>query len=249
MAIQRRTFLADVGLGFTGLALAAMLHRDGVAAGDAWSPPNGRPHFAPKAKSVIWLFMNGGVSHMESFDPKPELLKRQGEAMADVGPVVTIMGNPGGLMPSPFRFRKHGECGMEISELFPYMAKHADDFVLVRSCHGDAFDHAPAMYLYSTGSQFPGRPSLGSWAVYGLGTINPGLPCFSSSRINRRCIPWPSSSNAKHGLRSFSQRFTSTMEKFTTQPSSITPYICNPRATIKCFPKLGRNPRSRRSCL
>src|ERR1700733_3246289 len=80
---NRRTFLADLGMGFTGLALGAMLQRDGFASEGAWTPPDGRPHFAPKAKNVIWLFMNGGVSHMESFDPKPELTKYAGKSIAE----------------------------------------------------------------------------------------------------------------------------------------------------------------------
>src|SRR5689334_9687511 len=127
--IHRRAFLADLGLGFTGLALAAMLHRDGFAAeGRPWAPPDGRPHFGPKAKSVIWLFMNGGVSHLETFDPKPELDRYAGKTIAETpykdvqSPErlklarVVVVNDANGqqrnrLYPTQVGFRKHGRCG------------------------------------------------------------------------------------------------------------------------------------------
>ena len=140
------------------------------------------PHFPARAKAVIHLFMHGGVSHVDTFDPKPELaeaqrpnhLRRDGEGAED----------------QPHRFRQgadarqsvevlqHGQSGMEISELFPGIASKADEIALIRSCYGDAFDHAPGMYLRHSGSQFPGRPSLGSWVAYGLGSENQNLPAL-----------------------------------------------------------------------
>jgi hypothetical protein len=140
------------------------------------------PHHAAKAKSIIYLFMHGGVSHVDTWDPKPELAKRSGQTL----PASFVAGlktsridfTKAIVRGSPWEFKKYGQSGIEISDLFSNMAKHADDMVVVRSCHGDAFDHAPAMYLHSTGSQFPGKPSLGSWGVYGLGSENQNLPAF-----------------------------------------------------------------------
>ena len=136
------------------------------------------PHLPAKAKAVISIFCYGGVSQVDTFDPKPLLLKCQGEAMTDVGPVVTIMGNPGGLMPSPFQFKRHGQCGMEISELFPHVAGHADDLALIRSMHALSPAHGPALFQMNTGSILAGHPSVGSWVTYGLGTENENLPGF-----------------------------------------------------------------------
>ena len=131
----RRAFLADLGLGFTGLALGAMLARDGVGSPADWTPPDGRPHFAPKAKSVIWLFMNGGVSHLESFDYKPEITKHAGKTIAETpyadvqnpaklalerAPVPDANGlQRNVLFPLQTGFRRHGQSGLEISDLFP----------------------------------------------------------------------------------------------------------------------------------
>jgi len=137
----RRAFLADLGVGFAGLALAAMLHRDGVALGseDPWAPPDGRPHFPPRAKSVIWLFMNGGVSHLETFDPKPELTRQHGKPLPpSFGKVFTPMGVGGNnLLASKRRFEQHGESGMWVSDWYPHVAGVVDDIALVRSCWAD----------------------------------------------------------------------------------------------------------------
>ena len=172
----RRTFLGRTGLGFGAAAAASLL--------EAGAPPLAPrvPHEAGKAKSVIFLFMHGGVSHVDTWDPKPELARLNGKTM----PASFVKGlktsridfTKAIMRGSPWEFKRHGQSGTAVSSLFPHMAQHVDDFALVRSCHGDAFDHAPAMYLYSTGSQFPGRPSLGAWAVYGLGTTNQDLPAF-----------------------------------------------------------------------
>ncbi|MFM7556200.1 MAG: DUF1501 domain-containing protein [Verrucomicrobiota bacterium] len=144
----RRAFLADLGLGFTGLALGALFHREAKAAGSAlWTPPDGRPHVTPKAKSVIWLFMNGGVSHMESFDPKPMLTKHAGKTIAET-PFASVQdpkklalerlvvpdanGNQRNtLFPLQVGFRKHGQSGMEISDWFPHIAGHADRLMII----------------------------------------------------------------------------------------------------------------------
>ncbi len=140
------------------------------------------PHEAARAKNVICLFMHGGVSHVDTWDPKPELARISGNPL----PGSFVKGLKTSRIDftkalaraAAWEFRRHGQSGIEISTLFPEIARHSDELFLVRSCHGDAFDHAPAMYSLSTGSQFPGKPCLGSWAVYGLGTENQNLPAF-----------------------------------------------------------------------
>src|SRR5687767_13370400 len=146
---SRRTFLSDMGMGFTGLALAAMLQQEGQASASGWAPPDGRAHFTPKAKSVIWLFMNGGVSHVESFDPKPMLTKYAGKTIAET-PFASVQdpkklaiervvvpdanGNQRNtLFPLQTGFRKHGQSGIEISDWFPHVARSADRLAVVRS--------------------------------------------------------------------------------------------------------------------
>jgi hypothetical protein len=155
------------GAGIGGVALADMLR----------AAPAG-PHFDGKAKAVISLFCYGGVSHVDTFDPKPELRRRQGEALKGKGEVMVSQGFPGGLMGSPWEFAKHGQCGMEISSLFPHVAEHADDLALIRSMKAISPDHAPALFQMNTGSILAGSPSMGSWVTYGLGAGNRNLPAF-----------------------------------------------------------------------
>ena len=140
-----------------------------------------KPHVEPKAKRVIYLFQAGAPSHLELFDPKPELAKRDGQ----LPPAGLLEGyraafiNPKSALLGPkFKFAKHGRCGMELSELLPHTAKIADDICLVRSMRTDAVNHAPAQILMNTGSQQFGRPSFGSWTVYGLGSESADLPGF-----------------------------------------------------------------------
>ena len=181
---SRRELLNTLGGGIGSLAFADLLTKQGLAATKSPLSPK-MPHLPAKAKAVISIFCYGGVSQVDTFDPKPELLKRQGEAMAGVGPVVTVMGNPGGLMPSPFRFKKHGQCGMDISELFPHVAEHADDLALIRSMHALSPAHGPALFQMNTGSILAGHPSVGSWVTYGLGTENENLPGYIVFTDNR----------------------------------------------------------------
>jgi hypothetical protein len=167
--------LARAGKGFGALAAASLLQAANPLAPKA-------PHEATKVKSIIYLFMHGGVSHVDTWDPKPELTKRSGQTIPESfvkGLKTSRIDFTKAIMRgSPWEFRAHGRSGIEVSDLFPNMAKHVDDMALVRSCYGDAFDHAPAMYLRSTGTQLPGRPSLGAWTVYGLGSENQNLPAF-----------------------------------------------------------------------
>src|SRR5262249_13318049 len=163
-ARSRRTFLADVGMGFTGMVLAAMLHRDGYASDGQWAPPNGLPHFAPKAKSVIWLFMNGGMSHMESFEPKPMLTKYGGKTIfqtpfADVldpkklalerVTVKNDVGNRNTLFPLQVGFHKHGESGIEVADWFPHIGSQVDRLAFVRSMYTTDSCHGAQTQFYS----------------------------------------------------------------------------------------------------
>ncbi|MGH9672632.1 MAG: DUF1501 domain-containing protein, partial [Bryobacteraceae bacterium] len=169
---SRRELLNRLGGGVAGLALADM-----VAARTSPLAPRS-PHFSSKAKALISIFCYGGVSQIDTFDPKPGLVKHQGETMKGVGPVVTVMGNPGGLMPSPWTFRKYGQCGMDVSELFPHLSRQVDDLALVRSMYALSPAHGPALFQMNTGTILAGHPSVGSWVTYGLGTENQNLPGF-----------------------------------------------------------------------
>src|SRR5678816_1983246 len=175
---SRRELLIQSGRGFGALALAGMMEAASPANPLAPKPP----HFPARAKAVIHLFKHGGVSHVDTFDPKPELAKRNGETisaeMAKGLKTNRIDFAKAPMRGSPWKFIRQGQSGMEISELFPGIGSKADEITLIRSCYGDAFDHAPGMYLRHSGSQFPGRPSLGSWVAYGLGSENQNLPAF-----------------------------------------------------------------------
>lgn len=193
----RRTFLADLGMGFTGLALGAMLDRERAVAGSASSPLTGLPHFRPKAKSVIWLFMNGGISHMESFDPKPMLTKYAGKTIAET-PFASVQdpkklaierlvvpdanGNQRNqLYPLQIGYRAYGQSGLEVSDWFPHIARQADRLAVVRSMWTTDSNHGAQTQFHSGRHQNDGDfPTLGAWVHYGLGTLNENLPQFIS---------------------------------------------------------------------
>ncbi len=179
LCCSRRELLGRLGGGIASVAFADMLARNGLAATTSQSPLAPKaPHFPAKCKAVISIFCYGGVSQVDTFDPKPELLKRQGEKMTGVGEVRATMGTPGGLMPSPWTFKKYGQCGMDISELFPHIAQHADDLALIRSMFSQTPAHPTALFQMNTGTILAGAPSVGSWVTYGLGTENENLPGF-----------------------------------------------------------------------
>jgi hypothetical protein len=190
-ALSRREFLMRAGGGFGSLALTFLLAQEAEAAakhGNAkgrYNPLAPKPPmFAAKAKSVIFLFMYGGPSHVDTFDPKPDLDKYSGKTLtADlvkgIGEVKTFFGdNKAPLMRSPYKFQKHGKSGIEVSELFPNLAACVDDMCFLRSIYGDSNNHAPALFEMNTGSILQGHPSVGSWVTYGLGTENQDLPAF-----------------------------------------------------------------------
>jgi hypothetical protein len=170
---SRREFLQLAGSGFGALALSAL------AAEDALATPT-VPHFPAKAKAVIFLFMEGGPSHVDLVDPKPELTRMNGKPLpARFGKVITPMGTGGNnLLASKRRFAKHGKSGHDFSDWLPHMATTADDWCVLRACHADGLNHVGSVCQMNTGSILAGRPSLGSWAVYGLGSVNQNLPGF-----------------------------------------------------------------------
>jgi Protein of unknown function (DUF1501) len=178
---SRRDFFLRAGGGFAGLALTALLDADGFF-GRAAAAPAGplapkRPHFEAKAKAVICLFMYGGVSQVDTFDPKPELTKRHGQPMPTSDADLKAR-SPGALLGSPRKFRKHGQSGTEVSDLYPHLAKRIDDISVLRSCWTNSFAHGSGLLQMNTGFVRQGYPSLGSWVTYGLGSVNQDLPGF-----------------------------------------------------------------------
>lgn len=186
----RREFLSRSAHGFGALAMTALLDRGQVAtagernASAIVNPLAARPpHFAAKAKHVIMLYMTGGPSQVDTFDPKPELKRLDGmplpESFRSADLKLQFMkASDGKLMGSPFEFRKHGQSGLEISSIFPKLAEHADDLAVVRSCYHDSFIHGPAINYLCTGSSQVGNPSVGSWVTYGLGSESDNLPAY-----------------------------------------------------------------------
>ncbi|GIW87389.1 MAG: hypothetical protein KatS3mg108_1713 [Isosphaeraceae bacterium] len=179
---NRREFLWQAGGGFTGLVLKTLLFQDGyprnARAGDGGTDPLApkEPHFPPRARNVIFLFMYGGPSQVDLFDPKPILNQKHGQTV-DIESRKNAI-TTGTLLGSPFRFDRHGESGIEVSELYPNLARCVDDMAIIRSMWADSFAHGSAMIQMNTGSLFQGKPCLGSWAAYGLGTMNRNLPAF-----------------------------------------------------------------------
>jgi len=189
----RRAFLS----GFASLALGAMFHRDGLARDNAWTPPDGRPHFAPRAKSVIWLFMNGGMSHMESFDPKPMLTKYGGKTIAET-PFADVQdpkrlaierlvvpdanGNQRNtLYPLQVGFQQQGQSGIAVSDWFPHIARQVDRLAIVRSMWTTDSNHGAQTQFHSGRHSNDGDfPNLGAWVHYGLSSLNDDLPQYIS---------------------------------------------------------------------
>lgn len=181
LEISRRALLGRLGTGLATLGLANLLVDDGLLAGpsnDAAGNPLAlrEPHFPARAKRVIHLFMNGGPSQVDTFDPKPLLTRHHGEKPPAAE--LKTERRTGGLMKSPFAFRKCGESGIEVSEIFPEIGKCIDDICVVRSMHTDVPNHEPSLLMMNSGETQPTRPSMGSWLCYGLGSENQSLPGF-----------------------------------------------------------------------
>ncbi len=183
LEFSRRSLLARSGIGMGALGLAGVLSDAGLlesAAIAASGPINPlapkEPHFAPKAKHVIHIFLNGGLSHVDSFDPKPELTKWHGKELPT--PNLKTERPTGAAFRSPYQFRKYGESGIEVSEIFEHTAQHIDDICVIRSMHADVPNHEPSLLLLNCGDPRQVRPSMGSWLTYGLGSDNQNLPGF-----------------------------------------------------------------------
>ena len=176
----RREALKTMGAGFGMMAFAQMVGASMAEASSSvltsWGERVLKPDFVPRAKHVIFLFMNGGVSQVDTFDPKPELDRYHGQPIP-TGTIKTER-KTGSLMKSPFTFSRYGESGLEISELFPHVGSVADDICIIRSMYTDIPNHEPSLLMMNTGHIQPGRPSLGAWLTYGLGTENQNLPGF-----------------------------------------------------------------------
>jgi hypothetical protein len=196
--MNRRDFFGRFALGMGGMALCGLLHRDAFAAAPAVNPFKGildRPHFAPKAKRIIYLFMSGGPSQHDLFDYKPLLNQKNGQDLPEsvrMGQRLTGMSGNQAQLPlagSLFKFAQHGQSGAWVSELMPHTAKMADELCFIRSMHTEHINHDPAITFFQTGHQLPGRPSMGAWLSYGLGSANENLPGFvvliSKDRIDQ----------------------------------------------------------------
>ena len=178
--LSRRTMLRRSALGFGSLGLYSLLQESDLLAGSASGGPlaSKQPHFAPRAKRIIFLFMHGGVSHVDTFDPKPRLDSDNGKPLPIKRSLTFNAKEAGGLMRSPWEFEQRGESGIPVSELFPEVASCADDLCVIRSMVGEGVDHGAAMLQLFTGTFSFSRPSMGAWTLYGLGTENQNLPGF-----------------------------------------------------------------------
>lgn len=181
--LSRRDVFRGIGSSLGGIALGSLLAgRAGASTQEAfrYDVTPRKPHFPARAKRVILLFQNGGASQVDMFDPKPELTKRHGQKPGD-GYVNTVdIKKTGTWLGTPFEFRQHGQCGMVLSDLLPGLARHVDDIALVRSMVSDHQNHEQAIWHFNTGSIQPGRPAMGSWVTYALGTENQSLPAFAA---------------------------------------------------------------------
>ena len=173
---SRRELLKRAGAGFGMLALAGLLDRQNLLAATDSDPMAPKPsHFAPKAKSVIWLFMEGGPSGFDLFDPKPALQKNHGKRVEGID---VFFGDPGPLLKSPFSFKQYGQSGAWVCDRYPALARCVDDIAFIKSIRAESAAHGPAMFQINTGLPRVGFPSVGSWVTYGLGTENRDLPGF-----------------------------------------------------------------------
>ncbi len=174
--MTRREALKTMGSGFGLLGMAGTLAREGALAAPL-DPLAVKPtHFPARAKHVIFLFLNGGPSHVDTFDPKPMLAKYNGKPMPT--PNLKTERKTGSLLASPFQFKKYGQSGIEISEIFPRLGESIDDVCVIRSMYADRPNHEPSLFMLNCGHMMPGHPSMGSWLTYGLGTENRNLPGF-----------------------------------------------------------------------
>ena len=184
--LSRRHLLQRAGCGVGSMGLLSLLHEEGLLAQDpATLDRTANPlapkasHTRPAAKSVIWLFINGGPSHVDTWDYKPVLAQKSGQSVAGFDRFTGFFANAvGGLMPSPFRFRQHGQSGKWVSDLFPHLAHHVDEMAFVHSGYTQSNNHSPALFMMNTGFTQMGFPCVGAWSTYGLGSESRDLPAF-----------------------------------------------------------------------
>ena len=179
-SLSRRALLRRTALGFGSLGLYSLLEDSSLLGASTDSGPlaSKQPHFPVRAKRIIFLFMHGGVSHVDTFDPKPRLDREHGNPLPIKRSLTFNAKSAGGLMRSPWEFKQRGESGIPVSELFPEIASCADDLCVIRSMVGEGVDHGAAMLQLFTGTFSFSRPSMGAWTLYGLGTENQNLPGF-----------------------------------------------------------------------
>src|ERR1051325_1253922 len=189
LGVDRRAFLMRACGGLGALAVSSMMQAAEPA--DPLAPK--KPDHPPTAKSVIWLFMEGGPSHLDLFDPKPELDRLAGQPMpASYGKPITAMGTASNtILPSKRKFKQHGESGIWVSDWLPYIAEHVDDIAVLRSCWANGLNHVGSVCEMNTGDILAGRPALGAWVTYGLGTANKNLPSFVILTDDKEVIGGP----------------------------------------------------------
>ena len=176
----RRRFLQQAGLGFGSLALASLLHQETNAAPSLGGDPLAlrSPHFPAQVKSIIWMFMTGGPSQVDTWDYKPELQKRDGQDLAGSDPKTGFFTTSGKCLKSPFEWKQHGQSGSWVSGIFPHLSQHVDKMCFLHSMHLKQNNHAPASIELMCGTNRPGLPALGAWMTYGLGSMNQDLPSY-----------------------------------------------------------------------
>ncbi|MHC4996997.1 MAG: DUF1501 domain-containing protein, partial [Planctomycetota bacterium] len=178
--LSRRQMLARAGGGLGLLGLAGILKDERLLAAPTIDPLAPHPaQFAPRAKHVIWVFVNGGPSHVDTFDYKPALEKYDGQTLEGFDKFTGFFANSvGGLMKSPFKFKQYGQCGKHVSDIFPYLSRHVDKMAFIHSGWTDSNNHSPALFMMNTGTPNMGRPCVGAWTTYGLGSPTRNMPGF-----------------------------------------------------------------------
>jgi hypothetical protein len=197
-SLTRRQWLLEAGAGFGGIALTHLLAREHALGSPLHPSLEAGLHHRPKAKRVVQLFMNGGVSQMDTFDYKPALAQRHGEKI-DFGIKAAATSEPGAIMKSPFEFQQHGECGRWVSSVFPHLAKCVDELAFLMAMASKTNVHGPASYMQNTGFLGPGFPCLGAWMSYGLGNLNDNLPTFVVLP-DPRGLPYNATGNFSQGF-------------------------------------------------
>src|SRR5262245_49127733 len=196
--LSRRQCLLEMGAGLGGIALMQLLAGEQAFGNPLEGSLQGGLHHPAKAKRVVQLFMNGGVSHIDTFDYKPTLAKRHGQKV-DFGIKSAATSEVGAIMQSPFKFRQYGECGRWVSTVFPHMAECVDELAFLMAMQSKTNVHGPASYMQNTGFLMPGYPCLGAWLSYGLGHMNDNLPTFVVLP-DPRGLPYNATGNFSQGF-------------------------------------------------